>query len=50
MSTRDPQAGSAAMEALYPFLYPGKTDLPAVLDEVRRSTVAKTGRSSSCAR
>ncbi len=30
------------MEALYPFLYAGKTDLPAVLEDVRRSTVAKT--------
>ena len=31
------------MESLYPFLYPdtGTTDLPAVLEEVRRSTVAK---------
>jgi len=29
------------MESLYPFLYSGTTDLPAVLEEVRRSTVAK---------
>jgi D-sedoheptulose 7-phosphate isomerase len=31
----------AAMESLYPFLYSGASDLPAVLEEVRRSTVAK---------
>ncbi len=30
-----------AMEALYPFLYSGRTDLSAVLDQVRASTVAK---------
>jgi D-sedoheptulose 7-phosphate isomerase len=30
------------MEALYPFLYSGTSDLPAVLAEVRASTVAKT--------
>jgi D-sedoheptulose 7-phosphate isomerase len=29
------------MEALYPFLYAGKTDLAAVLEAVRQSTVAK---------
>jgi D-sedoheptulose 7-phosphate isomerase len=29
------------MESLYPFLYSGASDLPAVLEEVRRSTVAK---------
>jgi D-sedoheptulose 7-phosphate isomerase len=29
------------MESLYPFLYSGAGDLPAVLEEVRRSTVAK---------
>jgi D-sedoheptulose 7-phosphate isomerase len=32
---------SDAMESLYPFLYPGRTDLSAVLDQVRASTVAK---------
>ena len=32
---------SDAMEALYPFLYSGRTDLSAVLDQVRASTVAK---------
>jgi D-sedoheptulose 7-phosphate isomerase len=31
-----------SIESLYPFLYSGSTDLAAVLDEVRRSTVAKT--------
>jgi len=36
--------GSAgAVESLYPFLYSGTTDLPAVLAEVRASTVAKLG-------
>ncbi|HEY7016465.1 MAG TPA: SIS domain-containing protein [Streptosporangiaceae bacterium] len=32
-----------SIESLYPFLYSGTTDLAAVLDEVRRSTVAKAG-------
>jgi D-sedoheptulose 7-phosphate isomerase len=31
------------MESLYPFLYAGSGDLPAVLEQVRASTVAKTG-------
>ena len=30
-----------AMESLYPFLYSGSGDLPAVMDQVRASTVAK---------
>jgi D-sedoheptulose 7-phosphate isomerase len=30
------------MESLYPFLYAGSGDLDAVMEEVRRSTVAKT--------
>ena len=34
--------GAGSMESLYPFLYSGTTDLSAVLEEVRRSTVAKT--------
>jgi D-sedoheptulose 7-phosphate isomerase len=33
--------GSKAHETLYPFLYSGTTDLAAVLDEARRSTIAK---------
>ena len=33
--------GSRAHESLYPFLYSGPTDLPGVLAEARRSTVAK---------
>jgi len=33
---------SDAMESLYPFLYSDTTDLSAVLDQVRASTVAKT--------
>jgi D-sedoheptulose 7-phosphate isomerase len=36
-----PAAGS--MESLYPFLYSGTTDLDAVLEQVRQSTVAKAG-------
>src|SRR5215470_7299383 len=48
-------AGAAAMEALYPFLYAGKSDLDAVMEEVRASTVAKTAeiaalRREVCAR
>jgi D-sedoheptulose 7-phosphate isomerase len=53
------------MESLYPFLYSGTSDLDAVLEDVRRSTVAKAeeitqlraavaerdaGRMASCAR
>jgi D-sedoheptulose 7-phosphate isomerase len=34
--------GTDAMEALYPFLYAETGDLPAVLEQVRASTVAKT--------
>lgn len=30
-----------SMESLYPFLYSGEADLPAVLEQVRASTVAK---------
>jgi D-sedoheptulose 7-phosphate isomerase len=39
MGPDEPGAGS--IESLYPFLYAGTTDLPAVLEEVRRSTIAK---------
>jgi D-sedoheptulose 7-phosphate isomerase len=35
----EPEAGS--IESLYPFLYSGSTDMPAVLEQVRQSTVAK---------
>jgi D-sedoheptulose 7-phosphate isomerase len=38
---RGSPADSSAMESLYPFLYPGKTDVAAVLEGVRNSTVAK---------
>ncbi len=46
--TRQGQPATGAMESLYPFLYPdpngaGPTDSSAVLEEVRRSTVAKAG-------
>jgi D-sedoheptulose 7-phosphate isomerase len=42
MSGRPDSTGTDAMESLYPFLYAETSDLPAVLDEVRASTVAKT--------
>jgi len=42
MSGRPDSPGTGAMEALYPFLYAETSDLPAVLEEVRASTVAKT--------
>jgi D-sedoheptulose 7-phosphate isomerase len=37
----DGQSAAAAVESLYPFLYAGQTDLPAVLEQARQSTVAK---------
>ena len=40
MSSDSKDAG--AMESLYPFLYAETSDLPAVLEEVRASTVTKT--------
>jgi D-sedoheptulose 7-phosphate isomerase len=40
-SAQDSRDRADAMESLYPFLYTGKTDLSAVLDQVRESTVAK---------
>jgi D-sedoheptulose 7-phosphate isomerase len=40
--TQQAQRGSAAMEALYPFLYADEIDLADVLAEVRASTIAKT--------
>ena len=33
--------GVTGVESLYPFLYSGRTDLSAVLEQVRASTVAK---------
>ncbi len=41
MPQRRSEAGHPAAESLYPFLYASSSDLPAVLAEVRRSTVAK---------
>jgi D-sedoheptulose 7-phosphate isomerase len=38
-SASQPEAGS--VESLYPFLYSGTTDVSAVLEQVRQSTVAK---------
>ena len=35
------KAGAEAMEALYPFLYSDTSDLSAVLEQVRASTIAK---------
>jgi len=41
MTRQDSEAGQGTVESLYPFLYASTSDLPAVLEEVRRSTVAK---------
>ena len=35
------RVGVFSVESLYPFLYAGTSDLPAVLEQVRASTVAK---------
>jgi D-sedoheptulose 7-phosphate isomerase len=37
----DPPGGGGGIESLYPFLYSGSSDVEAVLEEVRRSTVEK---------
>ena len=42
MTGADSQGGTQAMESLYPFLYSGTSDLSAVLEQVRASTIAKT--------
>ena len=42
MTRQESEAGQGTVESLYPFLYASTSDLPAVLEEVRRSTVAKT--------
>ncbi|HEU5421477.1 MAG TPA: SIS domain-containing protein [Streptosporangiaceae bacterium] len=43
MSQQPPgsQPAAGSVESLYPFLYAGKTDVSAVLEQVRQSTVAK---------
>jgi D-sedoheptulose 7-phosphate isomerase len=41
MPGAEPHGAGADMESLYPFLYAGTTDLDAVLDQVRASTIAK---------
>ncbi|WP_246115652.1 D-sedoheptulose-7-phosphate isomerase [Trebonia kvetii] len=41
MTSRPDDGGAGAMESLYPFLYADTSDLPAVLEQVRTSTVAK---------
>ncbi len=51
----DAAAGAGGIESLYPFLYSGSGDIDGVLEEVRRSTVAKTReiielRATVCAR
>ena len=43
MSGQRDEGGASAMESLYPFLYSGTVDLAAVLEQVRASTVEKTG-------
>jgi D-sedoheptulose 7-phosphate isomerase len=40
-ATGNGQAGAGSIESLYPFLYSGTTDVSAVLEQVRQSTVAK---------
>ncbi len=42
MTRQGGEAAQGTVESLYPFLYASTSDLPAVLEEVRRSTVAKT--------
>jgi D-sedoheptulose 7-phosphate isomerase len=41
VTQQDKQERTGAMESLYPFLYSGTTDVSAVLEQVRASTVAK---------
>jgi D-sedoheptulose 7-phosphate isomerase len=41
VTRQDSETGQGTVESLYPFLYASTSDLPAVLEEVRRSTVAK---------
>jgi D-sedoheptulose 7-phosphate isomerase len=41
VTPQDGSESSGSIESLYPFLYSGKSDLAAVLEEVRASTVAK---------
>jgi D-sedoheptulose 7-phosphate isomerase len=41
VTRQENQAGAEAMESLYPFLYSDTSDLPAVLGQVRASSVAK---------
>jgi D-sedoheptulose 7-phosphate isomerase len=46
MTRQHSQDRDGSMESLYPFLYSGTTDLPAVLEQVRASTVAKVAEIS----
>jgi D-sedoheptulose 7-phosphate isomerase len=41
MGRDDDTAGAGGVESLYPFLYAGTTDITAVLEQVRASSVAK---------
>ena len=43
VTRQDKQDRTDAVESLYPFLYSGTTDVSAVLEQVRASTVAKVG-------
>jgi D-sedoheptulose 7-phosphate isomerase len=43
VSGRRDDSGTSAMESLYPFLYADTSDLTAVLNQVRASTIDKTG-------
>jgi D-sedoheptulose 7-phosphate isomerase len=43
VTSRRDDSPAEAMASLYPFLYAGTSDLPAVLEEVRASTIAKIG-------
>src|ERR1700685_213997 len=42
MTKQESEAGQGTVESLYPFLYATRSYSPAVLAEVRRSTVAKS--------
>jgi D-sedoheptulose 7-phosphate isomerase len=43
MTGRPGDSGAGSVESLYPFLYAGRSDLAAVLEQVRASTAAKAG-------
>jgi D-sedoheptulose 7-phosphate isomerase len=41
VTSQDEHGDAGSVESLYPFLYAGKTDVSAVLEQARQSTVAK---------